>query len=100
MPPNYTSLVPLMDRVIIEPLKSPEKIGSIHLPEMAREKPEAGTVVAVGPGRWSETGVRIPMTVQVGDTVYFSRYTASEIRLDGNELRMLHEHEISCIVKK
>jgi chaperonin GroES len=86
--------------VIIEPIKAPEKIGAIFVPELAKDKPTRGIVVAIGPGRWSEQGVRIPMTVAVGDEVVFNFYSASQIDFNGVELRMVHEHEINCIIKK
>jgi chaperonin GroES len=96
----YQKLIPLTDRVIIEPVKGPEKIGGIIIPDQARTKSTQGIVVAVGPGRMSEHGALIPMTVRVGDEVVFSEYTASQIKVDGHELCMIHESEINCIVKK
>lgn len=93
-------LLPLTDRVIIEPIKGPEKIGAIVIPDQARAKSTQGIVLAVGPGRVSEHGVLIPMTVRVGDEVVFSEYTASQIKVDGRELSMIHENEINCILKK
>ena len=92
------NLIPLLDRVIIEPLTGPEKIGGIIIPELAREKPDTGTVVAVGPGRVSDQGILIPTTVNVGDKVIFNRYSASQIELDGQKFSMIHEHEINCII--
>lgn len=97
---RYQNLIPLTDRVIIEPEKAPEKIGSIFVPERAKEKPQRGTVVAVGRGRVSDQGVSIPMTVKPGDTVMFNFYSATEFEVDGEKLFMLHEHEISCVIKK
>jgi chaperonin GroES len=103
---NYQKLIPLNDRVIIEPTVGPEKIGGIIIPEQARTKSTQGIVVAVGPGLVSEQGtligmhVRIPLTVKVGDEVVFNEYTASKISVDGHDLCMIHESEINCIVKK
>lgn len=97
---NYQKLIPLTDRVIIQPAQGPEKIGGIFIPDQARQKNTQGLVVAVGPGRVSEHGVTIPMTVKVGDEVVFSEYTASQIKVDGHDLCMIHENEINCIVKK
>jgi chaperonin GroES len=93
-------LIPLTDRVIIEPVQGPEKIGGIIIPDQARTKSTQGIVVAVGPGRMSEQGALIPMTVRVGDEVVFNEYTASQIKVDGHELCMIHESEINCIIKK
>ena len=100
MSSKYQKLIPLTDRVIIEPILGPEKIGAIIIPDRSREKSTQGKVVAVGPGRVSEHGTLIPMTVKVGDEVLFNEYTASKIKLDGQELSMIHENEINCIVKK
>ena len=100
MSSRYQNLIPLTDRVIIEPIIGPEKIGGIIIPDQVRQKNTQGIVVAVGPGRVSEHGITIPMTVKVGDEVVFNEYTASKISVDGHELCMIHEHEINCIVKK
>jgi chaperonin GroES len=100
MSSNYQNLIPLTDRVIIEPITGPDKIGGIIIPDRSREKGTQGIVVAVGPGRVTEYGVCIPMTVKVGDEVVFNEYTASKIKVDGKELSMIHENEINCIVKK
>ena len=98
MSSNYQKLIPLTDRVIIEPIKPPEKIGSIYVPD--HDKPTRGVVVAVGPGRTTDQGVFIPMTVKVGDEVVFNPYTTSQIKVDGQPVCMIHEHEINCIIKK
>jgi chaperonin GroES len=92
-------LIPLLDRVIIEPIAGPEKIGAIFVPDQAREKPDTGRVLARGPGRVSEHGTRIPMSVEVGDQVVFNRYSASQIRVAGRDLCLVHESDINCIVK-
>jgi chaperonin GroES len=89
--------MPLTDRVIIEPIKPPDKIGAIYVPD--NEKPTRGLVVAAGPGRVSEHGVLIPLTVKVGDEVIFNCYTTSIIRFNGQDVCMIHENEINCIVK-
>lgn len=99
MSSNYQNLIPLTDRVIIEPIKGPEKIGGIIIPDQAREKSTQGIVVAVGPGRVSEYGALIPMTVKVGDEVIFNKYSASQIMVDGHELCKVHESEIDYIIK-
>lgn len=91
------NLIPLSDRVIIEPVKNPEKIGRLFVPD--NEKPSRGRVLAVGPGRVSEHGVLLPMRVKVGDEVVFNFYTASQIKVDGQDVCLIHEHEINCIVK-
>jgi chaperonin GroES len=98
MTSNCQKLIPINDRVIIEPAPQPEKIGSILLPDMAKEKPEHGRVLAAGPGRF-EHGARVPMQVAVGDQVVFNFYSAAKVNVDGHELLMLHEHEIMAIIK-
>ncbi len=96
--PFSLKLTPINDRVIIEPEVQPEKIGAIILPDMAKEKPERGRVLARGPGRF-ELGIRIPMQVEPGDEVVFNFYSAAKVKVDGRELLVLHEHEIMAIVK-
>jgi chaperonin GroES len=93
-------LQPLGDRCIIEPAAAPEKVGSIFVPSMSKEKPTRGTVIAVGTGRMSDQGFRVPMTVQEGDEVIFNFYNTSEVEVDGKKYCMIHENEIACIVKK
>ncbi len=66
---------------------------------VTNEAPTQGKVVAVGPGRMSEHGVRIPLNVKVGDVVVFNQYSASKIKIDGHEVNMLSENDINCIVK-
>jgi chaperonin GroES len=88
-------LQPLADLVLVKPTKREEvSKGGIVLPDTAKEKPQEGQVLAVGPGRVSETGKKIPMDIAVGDAVIYSKYGGTEITLDGEELMLLHEADI------
>ena len=95
-------LRPLADRVIVEPLDKDEVTpGGILLPETAKEKPQEGRVVAVGPGRWDEDGKkRVEMEVAVDDTVIFAKYSGTEIKLDDKKYLILGEKDILAVLEK
>jgi len=81
---------PLHDRVLVKPLEKAEMTkGGIVLPDTAKEKPQEGEVVAVGPGKPDEDGKPIPMTVKVGDRVIYARYAGTEIEIEGEEKKWL-----------
>jgi chaperonin GroES len=90
------NLKPLGDRLIVEPLEEEQTtIGGIVLPDTALEKPQRGNVVAAGPGvRSQETGEVIPMDVSEGDTVVFSKYGGTEIRIEGTDYLILRESDV------
>jgi chaperonin GroES len=93
------SLKPLGNRVVVEPVEQEETTASgIVLPETAKEKPQRGKVLAVGPGDRDEDGKRIPMDVSEGDTVLFAKYSGTEIKLDGKKLLILRENDLLAIV--
>lgn len=93
-------LKPLGNRVIVEPAESEEvTAGGIVLPETAKEKPQKGTVLAVGPGDRDEDGNYIPMDVKVGDVVLFAKYSGTEVKLDGKKLLILRESDLLAIVQ-
>jgi len=95
------NLKPLADRVIVEPIEREETTASgIILPEMAKEKPQEGRVLAVGPGRRDEDGKFIPMDVKEGDTVLFAKYAGTEVKIDGKKLLILKEADILAIIEK
>ncbi len=88
------NIKPLSDRVIVEPAPAEEKTpGGIIIPDTAKEKPQKGTVVAVGPGKKDE-----PMTVKVGDKVLYGKYAGTEINIDGKEYLIMRESDIYAII--
>ncbi len=94
------AIKPLADRVVIEVLEQKEtKIGGIIMPDTAKEKPQEGKVVAVGQGRRADNGELIAMEVAVGDTVLFSKYAGTEVKVDGNEYLVMKESDILAIIK-
>ncbi|WP_437204977.1 co-chaperone GroES [Planctomicrobium sp. SH664] len=94
------TLKPLDDRVVVEPLSAEETTaGGIVLPDSAKEKPQRGTVVAVGPGRLLDSGERSTLSVKVGDQVLFGKYGGTEIEVDGKEIKILRESDILAKVE-
>ncbi len=88
-------LKPLADRVVIKPLPKEEvSKGGIVLPDTAKEKPQEGKIIAVGPGKLSEDGKRIALEVKVGDKVIYSKYAGTEFKLDDEEVVILRESDI------
>ncbi|HHD11687.1 MAG TPA: co-chaperone GroES [Deltaproteobacteria bacterium] len=91
---------PLHDRVIVKRLEEEEKTkGGIIIPDTAKETPVEGKVIAVGPGRKDENGKLIPMDVKEGDTVIFSKYAGTEVKLEGEEYLIMREDDILGIVE-
>jgi chaperonin GroES len=94
------SLKPLGNRVVVEPLEQEEvTAGGIVLPETAKEKPQQGLVLSIGPGDRDEDGKRIPMDVAVGDKILFAKYSGTEIKMDGKKLLILRESDLLAIVQ-
>lgn len=88
-------LQPLGDRVVVKPMPKEEVTkGGIFIPDTAKEKPQEGKVLAVGPGRLTDDGKRITMDVKVGDVVIYAKYGGTEIKEDGEELIILRETDI------
>jgi chaperonin GroES len=88
-------LQPLADRLVVKPIEAEEKTkAGIYLPDTAKEKPQEGEVVAVGPGRTSDDGKRIVMEVKVGDIVVYTKYGGTEIKVDDEEYMILRESDI------
>jgi chaperonin GroES len=86
---------PLGDRVVVKPIEKEEKTkGGIYLPDTAKEKPQEGKVIAVGPGKMSDDGKRLPMDVAVGDIVIYAKYGGTEIKEEDEELIILRESDI------
>ncbi len=90
------SFKPLGNRVVVEPLEDEQQIsaGGIYIPDTAKEKPQEGKVVAVGPGKLSDDGKRIPMEVAVGDTVVYSKYGGTEYKEGDTEYLVLRDDDI------
>ena len=90
-----SKIQPLGDRVVVKPIEQESKTkGGIYLPDTAKEKPQEGKVVAVGPGKLNDDGKRLPMDVAVGDIVIYAKYCGSEIKEDNVELIILRESDI------
>ncbi len=97
------NIKPLAERVVVEPLEKDVETfagGELVLPDTAKEKPQQGKVLAVGPGRLDEDGKRIPMEVKVGDTVVYAKYTGTSFKTDdGKEILFIKEGDILAILK-
>lgn len=94
------NLKPLGDRVVVEPMEHEETTaGGIILPETAKEKPQKGTVLAVGPGARDDDGKRIAMDVSVGDAVLFAKYAGTEFKVESKKLLILKETDLLAIVE-
>lgn len=94
------SFKPLGGRVLIEPLEQEEMTaGGIILPETAKEKPQEGKVLAIGPGERDEAGKRLTMDVKVGDKVLFAKYSGTEVKMNGKKLLILRESDILGIIE-
>ncbi len=95
------SIKPLGDRVLVQRLEEAEEktAGGIIIPDTAKEKPQRGKVVAVGPGRMNEDGKLLPMNVKIGDEVLFGKYSGSDVKIDGVEYLIIKEDEIYGIIE-
>ncbi len=92
---------PLRDRVLVKYSEEAEKTaGGLYIPDTAKEKPQKGEVVAVGPGRVTEDGKLQPISVKVGDTVLFDKYSGSKVTMDDVEYLIIREEDILGIVEK
>ena len=95
-------LRPLNDRLVVKPQEGEEQTASgLFLPETAKEKPQQGEVLAVGPGRWDEDGERrIKLDVEVGDIVLFAKYGGTEIKLDDQKVLILKETDVLAVIEQ
>ncbi len=94
-------LKPLADRVVVKVIEEEQTTkGGIVIPDTAKEKPQEGEVVAVGPGKVSDNGQRIAMEVKVNDRVIFAKYGGTEVKVDGEEYLVLRENDILAISNK
>lgn len=95
------NLKPLGDRLVVEPQEQEQTTASgLVLPETAKEKPQQGSVIAVGPGRRDDDGARIPLDVSVGDVVLYAKYGGTEIKVEEKKLLILKESDVLAIVEK
>lgn len=95
------TIKPLEDRVLVQPLEAETTTASgLVIPDTAKEKPQEGTVLAIGPGRIDDKGQRVPMDVAEGDTVIYSKYGGTEVKYDGKELLLLNARDILAVVSK
>jgi chaperonin GroES len=93
------NLRPLNDRIVVEPIEQEEVTQSgLYLPETAKEKPQQGKVLAVGPGARNEDGDRMELDVEVGDTVLFAKYAGTEVKMDGKKLLIMKESDILGVI--
>jgi chaperonin GroES len=93
------NITPLADRVVVEAAAAEEtSTGGIILPDTAQEKPQQGKVVAVGPGKVSDAGTLIEMTVKKGDKVLYGKYSGSDVTFDGNDYMIMRESDILAIL--
>jgi chaperonin GroES len=95
------ALKPLGDRVVVKPIEQDEiTAGGIMLPDTAKEKPQEGKILAVGPGTRNDAGERVKLDVAVGDVVLYAKYAGTEIKLEGEKVLVLRESDILAIVEK
>ena len=93
------TIKPLADRVVVKALEAEDRTASgIILPDTAKEKPQKGKILAVGPGKALEDGARQAMEVKAGDTVIFAKYAGSEVKIDGEEVTILRESDVLAIL--
>ncbi len=93
-----SKVAPLADRVVVKAMEESEQMrGGLYIPDTAKEKPQQGEVIAVGPGR-TEDGKRVPMEVKAGDKVLYGKYSGTEVTIDGEQLLILRESDILAVV--
>ena len=92
---------PLHDRIIVRRIEEGEqKIGGIIIPDSAKEKPQQGKVIAVGPGGRDESGKLIPIDVKVGDRILFGKWSGTEVKIDGQELLIMKESDVMGVIEE
>ena len=93
-----TKVGPLADRVLLRSLEEAEQTrGGLYIPDSAKEKPQQGEIIAVGPGRFDE-GKRVPMDLKVGDKVLYGKYSGAEVTIDGEQLLILRESDVLAVI--
>jgi chaperonin GroES len=95
----FVNLKPLGDRVVVEHVEQAEKsAGGVFLPDTAKEKPQEGRVLAVGSGRTLDNGTKLAMDVKAGDRIIYSKYSGSEIKLEGKEYLIISEKDVLAVL--
>ena len=93
-------LKPLEDRIVVQPLEAEQTTASgLVIPDTAKEKPQEGKVIAVGPGRFDDKGARVPVDVQVGDVVLYSKYGGTEVKYSGEEYLVLSARDVLAVIE-
>lgn len=96
---NAVAVKPLADRVVVRALEETEQMrGGLYIPDTAKEKPQQGEIIAVGPGKFDDKGNRVPMDVAVGNKVLYGKYSGTEVTIEGETLLILRESDVLAIV--
>ena len=94
-----TKIKPLADRVVVTPLEEDEQMrGGLYIPDTAKEKPQQGKIVALGPGKLSDEGTRVEPDVAMGQTVLYGKYSGTDVTIDGEEFLILRESDILAVI--
>ena len=97
---NAVKVTPLADRVVVKPLEETEQMrGGLYIPDTAKEKPQQGEIIAVGPGRVSDQGERIAPDLKAGDKVLYGKYSGTEVTVDGEQYLILREADVLAVLK-
>ena len=95
-----TKIQPLADRVVVRPTEEAEQMrGGLYIPDTAKEKPQQGEIIAVGPGRVSDQGERLAPDLKAGDKVLYGKYSGTEVNVDGESLLILRESDVLAVLK-
>jgi chaperonin GroES len=95
-----TKIQPLADRVVVRPTEEAEQMrGGLYIPDTAKEKPQQGEIIAVGPGRISDQGERLAPDLKAGDKVLYGKYSGTEVSVDGESLLILRESDVLAVLK-
>ena len=96
---NAAAVKPLADRVVVRALEESEQMrGGLYIPDTAKEKPQQGEIVSVGPGKYDENGKRVPMDVKAGDKVLYGKYSGTEVTVGGEQLLILRESDVLAVI--
>ena len=94
-----SKIKPLADRIVVEPLEETEEMrGGLYIPDTAKEKPQQGTVVAVGPGRRTDKGELLKVEINTGDRVLYGKYSGTEVTVDGNDYLIVKESDVLAVL--